>query len=175
MKIKQNIILIGYMGSGKTSVGKVLAKRLSYRFYDTDELLEQKAEDTISQIFSVHGEEYFRDLETKLLEELSLDMNETVLSTGGGLPLRTQNAELLKEMGYIVFLKATKQTTMNRLQGDITRPLLQGDDLEKKVEQMLALRTPIYEKIAHRIVKTDGESVNDIVNIIMEAYRKQIH
>ncbi len=175
MKIKQNIILIGYMGSGKTSVGKVLAKRLSYRFYDTDELLEQKAEDTISQIFSVHGEEYFRNLETKLLEELSLDMNETVLSTGGGLPLRKQNAELLKEMGYIVFLKATKQTTMNRLQGDITRPLLQGDDLEKKVEQMLALRTPIYEKIAHRIVKTDGESVNDIVNIIMEAYRKQMH
>jgi shikimate kinase len=174
-KLKHNIILVGFMGSGKTSVGIRLAERLSYRFRDTDQVLEQKAGDTINHIFSVHGEDYFRNLETDLLNELRRGMNQTVLSTGGGLPLREQNGKLLKEMGYVVYLKANKQTTVKRLKGDTSRPLLQGEELEQKVEKMLNIRSPIYEQIAHKIIATDDKTINEIVHFIMESYLKQIY
>ncbi len=173
--MKHNIILIGFMGSGKTSVGERLAKKLSYHFRDTDRLIEQKAGDTINHIFAVHGEEYFRGLETDLLKELKSSLEHTVLSTGGGLPLREMNSSLLKEMGFVVYLKATGQTTLQRLAGDTTRPLLQGEDKEQKVGRLLAERIPIYEKAAHKIIVTDGRSVDDIGNLIMEAYMKLIY
>lgn len=163
------------MGSGKTSVGIHLAERLSYQFKDTDQLLEKRAGDTISRIFSVHGEEYFRNLETGLLKELVPILNKTVLSSGGGLPIRDQNSKLLKELGYVVFLKASKQTTLSRLKGDTTRPLLQGEDLEKKVEKMLEIRTPIYEKAAHKVIATDGLTVEQVSQLIMENYLRQIY
>lgn len=171
---KHNIILIGFMGSGKTTVGRRLAERLSYSFCDTDNLLEQKASDTINHIFQVHGEEYFRNMETDLLKELSQNLRNTVISTGGGLPLRKQNASLLKEMGYVVFLKTSKDTTLKRLSGDTTRPLLKGDELDKKVENLLGIRVPIYENAAHKIIVTDDRTVDEIVAYIMEAYLRQI-
>ena len=174
-KLKRNIILVGFMGSGKTCVGERLAELLSYRFRDTDQVLEQRARDTINHIFTVHGEDYFRNLETDLLKELHTSIDQTVLSTGGGLPLREQNTKLLKEMGYVVYLKATKQTTVMRLLRDKTRPLLQGEELGQKVERMLGIRTPIYEKAAHKIVATDDKTVDEIVHLIMESYLKQIY
>jgi shikimate kinase len=173
--MKHNIILIGFMGCGKTSVGERLAQSLSYRFKDTDRLLEQSERDSINHIFAVHGEEYFRGKETKLLQELSLSLDHVVLSTGGGLPLREQNAKLLKEMGFVVYLKASKETTLKRLKGDNTRPLLQGDDLEKRIESLLAFRTPIYEKAAHKSIVTDHKSIDEIATMIMEAYMKLIY
>lgn len=174
-KLKHNIILIGFMGSGKTSVGVRLAERLTYQFRDTDQMIEKRAGDTINHIFSIHGEEYFRNLETELLKELVPQLDHTVLSTGGGLPVREQNSKLLKELGYVVFLKASKETTISRLLGDITRPLLQGEELEKKVERMLEIRTPIYEKTAHKIITTDGRSIPEVAQLIMENYIKQIY
>lgn len=174
-KLKMNIILIGFMGSGKTSVGIKLAEKLTYLFRDTDQMLERQAGDTINHIFAVHGEEYFRGLETELLKDLQNNMEKTVLSTGGGLPLREQNSKLLRDMGYVVFLKASKQTTLKRLRGDTTRPLLKGDDLEQKVDRMLTVRMPMYEKVAHKIIVTDEKSINEIVETIMEAYLKQIY
>ena len=172
--MKHNIILIGFMGSGKTSVGECLAELISYHFQDTDQLIEKKLGDTINHIFTVQGEEYFRNLETNLIKELVLTLDQTVLSTGGGLPLREQNSELIKELGYVVFLKASQQTTMERLQGDGTRPLLQGEELETKVERMLEVRTPIYEKASHKIIVTDHKSVQQIAQLILEAYVQQI-
>lgn len=174
-KLKHNIILIGFMGSGKTSVGKRLAERLSYQFCDTDLMLEEKAGDTISHIFSAHGEECFRDMETQMIREMNTKLYQAVVSTGGGLPLREQNARILTEMGYVVFLKASKETTVKRLIGDTTRPLLQGDALDKKVERMLGVRTPIYEKAAHKIIATDDRTIDDIVANIMESYMKLIY
>lgn len=173
--MKHNIILIGFMGSGKTSVGERLAKQMSYHFLDTDKLLEEKAGDTISHIFSIHGEEYFRNMETDLLKELKGIMNRTVLSTGGGLPVREQNARILMELGYVVFLKTSKETTLERLKGDMTRPLLNGEDMEQKVERMLQIRTPIYGKTAHKIIETDGRSIDELVHSIMESYFEQIN
>ncbi len=168
--MKHNIILIGYMGCGKTSVGERLAQKLSYRFRDTDRIIEQKECDTINHIFAVHGEEYFRDKETGLLKELLSELNHTVLATGGGLPLRDQNGKLLKEMGFVVYLKASKETTLRRLSGDKTRPLLQGEDMGKRIERMLAYRAPIYERVAHKIIVTDHKSIDEIATMIMEAY-----
>lgn len=167
---KQNIILIGFMGSGKTSVGSQLATRLSCRFCDTDQMIESKTGDTIKHIFTEYGEEYFRDLETQLLQEMKDNREYRVISTGGGLPLREQNARLLKEMGYVFFLKASKQTTVERVTGDTTRPLLAGEELEQKVERMLKLRTPVYEKSAHQTVITDNRTVEEIVTQIMDSY-----
>ena len=168
--MKHNIILIGFMGSGKTCVGEYLAKQLAYGFQDTDQLIEEKTRDSINNIFSIHGEEYFRDLETDLLKEMVPVLEDTVLSTGGGLPIREENSALLKELGFVVFLKTSKETTIARLQGDSSRPLLQGDELETKVERMLALRTPIYENTANDIVITDGRTVEEIARLIMEVY-----
>lgn len=170
--MKHNIILIGFMGSGKTCVGECLAKQLSYGFWDTDQLIEERAGKSISHIFSIHGEEYFRDLETNLIKELVPVLKDTVLSTGGGMPVRKENSALLKELGFVVFLKTSKETTITRLQGDSSRPLLQGDELEEKVERMLALRTPMYEDTAHAIIVTDGRTVEEITLSIMEAYEK---
>ncbi len=168
--MKHNIILIGFMGSGKTCVGEYLAKQLAYGFQDTDQLIEEKTGDSINHIFSIHGEEYFRKLETDLLKEMVPVLEDTVLSTGGGLPIRDENSALLKELGFVVFLKTSKETTVARLQGDRSRPLLQGDELEERVERMLALRTPIYEKTAHDMVITDNKTVGEIAHLILKAY-----
>ncbi len=168
MNKKNNIILIGYMGCGKTSVGERLAKRMSYLFLDTDQMLEEKEMDTINHIFSIYGEEYFRNRETELIQELLPKVRQAVLSTGGGLPIREQNTILLKELGYVVYLKASIETTMKRLTGDTTRPLLQGDDSGKRIEQMLADRIPFYEKAADKVIDTDEKSIDEIVNVIIE-------
>lgn len=168
--MKHNIILIGFMGSGKTSVGEALAKRMSYSFCDTDRLLEKKAGDTISHIFDNHGEEYFRNMETELLRDMQYTLDNSVLSTGGGLPLREQNSKLLRELGYVIHLKASKETTLKRLQGDRTRPLLQGDDIVYKVDKLITARAPIYESAAHKIVITDDKTIDEIVAGIKEAY-----
>ena len=172
-KIKHNIILIGFMGCGKTSVGERLAKRLSYHFKDTDHIIEQEAGDTISNIFKSQGEEYFRTFETNTLQKLKSTLNNTILSTGGGLPMKTQNAEILQKLGYVVYLKASKDTIIQRLEDDKTRPLL-ADNLNEKVERLLSTRAPIYEKVANKIIATDGRTFNEIIDFIMEAYLRQI-
>lgn len=174
-KIKHNIILIGFMGSGKTSVGEMLAKRMTYQFLDTDRLIEQKERVTINQIFQHKGEEYFRNIETALLTDMQSTLSHTILSTGGGMPIREQNSKLLKELGFVVYLRASTQTTVTRLKGDRSRPLLQGEDLEEKVERMLKQRAPIYEKASHKIIATDQKTVEQITDNIMEAYLKYIY
>lgn len=172
---KHNIILIGFMGSGKTSVGELLARRMSYHFKDTDLLIEQKEQKAINQIFQLRGEDYFRNLETELLQDLEPSLYHTVLSTGGGMPVREQNQKLLKELGFVVYLKTSTETTVNRLRGDQKRPLLQGTNLKDNVEKMLTLRTPIYESTAHKLVITDGKTPDEIATVVMEAYLKYIY
>lgn len=161
--MKHNIVLIGFMGSGKSSAGELLAKGLSYKFYDTDRLIEERAGRKISSIFESFGEEYFRDLETGLLEEMRTGLDYAVLSTGGGMPLRKKNWQLLRELGYVVYLKASKETIIKRLRGDRTRPLLRGEDFEQKVDRLLAARIPIYETTAHKVIITDDKTVKEIV------------
>ena len=163
----QNIILIGFMGSGKTTVGKILAKRLNVEMIDTDKWIEKKQDQTIKEIFHNHGEDYFRKLETEILKTLCNSNVMRIVATGGGLPLREENQELLAKMGEIVYLKADAGTIYERIQNDKNRPLLQTPDPKQKITELLGLRTPIYEKIAEIIIETDNKPLDQIVDEIL--------
>lgn len=163
----ENIILIGFMGCGKTSVGERLALKLNFTFCDTDKLIENDCKRSIRNIFENEGEEYFRSLETASLETLYGTLSQSVLSVGGGLPIREGNGALLRRLGHVVYLKSTKESILKRLKGDSARPLLAGDDIDKKVDNLLKSRTPIYESIAHITVITDDRSFDDIIEEII--------
>ena len=163
------IILIGFMGAGKTTIGKVLAKRLHIPFVDTDERIESQQKREIRDIFAKEGETYFRALETQQLEQLKTKKEKMVVSVGGGLPVQPQNHELLKQLGHTIYLKAEKKTLVRRLSGDSRRPLLQGGSLEKKIEELMFEREAVYEKVADRVVLTDNKSVNEVVDELIKS------
>ena len=121
-----NIVLIGFMGSGKTTFGRWVSRRHNRKFYDTDEYIEKKQNTTISEIFAMKGEEAFRDMETETVKELSDTLDNCVISVGGGLVLREVNRELLRKLGTVVYLKASEEELCKRLSKDTKRPLLQG-------------------------------------------------
>ncbi len=153
------------MGSGKSTVGQCLAERLSARYVDTDGVIEGRF-GRIADIFEKHGEGYFRDLETQVVKEISTQ-DGLVIAAGGGLVLREENVHLLKASGKIVFLRAGVQTLVNRLQGDTERPLLQtAQSLTARLEEMLKLRAPIYERVADKIVDVDGKTPQEIAEEI---------
>ena len=165
---RQNMILIGFMGAGKTSVGEELAGRFGKTLIDTDRMIEERAGMSISDIFAVQGEEAFRRLETEVLEQLISEASGEMISVGGGLPLREENRKLLKKLGTVIYLRVRPETVLARLKGDTTRPLLQGDDVEEKVNSLLSKRGPIYEMAADRIISVDGRSVEQIADAIIE-------
>lgn len=166
--MKKNVILIGFMGAGKTSVGKTFSGKTGKQLLDTDQLIEQNAGMSISDIFATQGEEAFRQAETAVLEQMLAGTDGAVISAGGGLPLRKQNREMLKQLGTVVFLRVKRETVLERLKGDRTRPLLQGDHAGEKVDELLAYRNPIYEEAAHVTVDVDGKSLDAIVDEIQE-------
>ncbi|MDD3413980.1 MAG: shikimate kinase [Lachnospiraceae bacterium] len=163
-----NIILIGFMGTGKTSVGETLSNSLKMAFADTDQLIEKKEKKTISKIFEVSGEDEFRKMETELLKEMVINTKNTVISVGGGLPIREENRRLLKELGIVVFLKTDAQTIIERLKDDNTRPLLQSGNVFEKVNRMLMERNPIYKDACSFSVETSQKNVIEITEEIEE-------
>ncbi len=171
---KNNIILIGFMGTGKSSVGTRLANRLSMMFVDTDNEIEKRCQMTISELFESRGEEAFRTMETSLLREYQETLNQTVLSTGGGMPLRTENVNLLRKIGFVIFLKTSKEVTYQRLKDDTTRPLLQCENPLDAIDQMLKIRVPIYEACADAVLETKDKSVDTIVREILSIREKNI-
>lgn len=172
-KKEQNIVLIGFMGCGKTSVGKRLARRLHYPFIDTDQIIEKKAGCTINQIFERKGEAFFREMETDILQEIRTSYRQTVIATGGGLPVKKQNRELLKEIGHVVYLKTSKETVMKRLSGDTTRPKLRGEDLSRKVDMLLNEREPIYQETADQVIEADNKTFYEIINAIIDTMKRE--
>ena len=157
------IILIGYMGSGKSTIGEKTARSLGIEFLDTDVLMEQQEGMTISELFAQKGEAYFRQKETEMIQKLKKESKKMVLATGGGLPIKEENQVLLKELGMVVYLKASVNTLVERLNGDTTRPLLKEGDLRKKIETMLENRNPIYEKVADVVLETDTKSIYETI------------
>ncbi|MBQ7777191.1 MAG: shikimate kinase, partial [Lachnospiraceae bacterium] len=137
---KNNIVLIGFMGSGKTTVGIRLSYYLRKVIEDTDKLIEKKQGKSISDIFAEEGEAYFRQAETELLKELIQKRNNYIISVGGGTPVREENRPLLKELGTVVYFRVKPETVYNRLQGDTTRPLLQCENPLQKIEELLDAR-----------------------------------
>lgn len=159
----RNIILIGYMGSGKSTVGRKAAKAVEYNFLDTDALIEKEEGMTISKLFEEKGEPYFREKETETIRKLIAEPKGNIIATGGGLPMKEGNAELLKELGTVIYLKAETDTLMKRLSGDNARPLLKNGDLRGKIETMLAIRGPVYEATADLVLQTDNMSFYEII------------
>lgn len=164
----KNLILIGFMGAGKTTVGKALAKETGMQFVDTDERIEREQGKKISDIFSEYGEAYFRDLETKLLEDMQTDTTQSIISVGGGMPIRRENQELLRKLGCVCYLCASKETILTRVNNDGSRPMLNGENLEKKVEALMQSREKIYQQAAHLEIPTDAHSVSEVVQMILQ-------
>ena len=162
----KRIVLMGFMGAGKTTIGKALAEKLSWDFIDTDAEIEKEQGRKISEIFETEGEQAFRDMETRLLKKLEKSEEQFVLSIGGGMPVREENRELLRKIGTVVYLKATKEELVRRLSGDTNRPLLQGGAMEEKVAALMAARESIYVETAHQEVVTDGKSVKELIEKI---------
>lgn len=164
-----NIILIGFMGSGKSTVADCISDRLNCNSVDTDVMIEESMKITINEIFDRFGEEYFRNLETDVIKDISKNFNNTVISVGGGLPVKEANRTYLKDAGKVVYLKASVDTLVERLANDNTRPLLRGENLRLKVENLMKARESIYEEVAEIVINTDDLTVEEVVSEIINA------
>ncbi len=165
--MKKNIVLIGFMGTGKTQIGKRVAKAMNRPFIDIDREIERTQRKRISDIFAEEGEEYFRYLESKIIEEVS-EINNQVIATGGGAVLNEKNLEILRKNGVLICLKASPEIIYNRIKTDDQRPLLSGEDLYKKICELLAKREAKYMGADHLIDTSDlsiDEAAQEIVDI----------
>ncbi|HEY1770532.1 MAG TPA: shikimate kinase [Chthoniobacterales bacterium] len=151
--VPRAIVLIGFMGSGKTTVGRALARALSWQFRDTDEMVETKAQMTIAEVFERCGEESFRNLESEVLQSI-VPASDTVTVTGGGVVLRRANLEKLYSLGKIVWLKADRQTLQERLETNDDRPLLRPRDRAAAIDGLLERRRKFYEEAADLTIDT---------------------
>lgn len=166
MKKKENIVLIGFMGSGKTTVGLKLSWKMKMPVEDTDKLIERREKRTISSIFATDGEAVFRQMETALLEELCESKYERILSVGGGTPVLEANRPLLKKLGRVVYLRIKPETVYERVKEDTGRPLLQCEDPLGRIKELMAKRASAYEECADLIIDVDGLTIEQIVERI---------
>ncbi|MCC7300270.1 MAG: shikimate kinase [Verrucomicrobia bacterium] len=164
---KRNIVLVGFMGTGKTVTGRVLAKQTGMKLIDMDSIIAERQNQTIPEIFAQKGEPAFRAMERELTRELS-QQNGLIISTGGGIVLNPDNIADFEKTGLVVCLKASPETIFQRLEKDTTRPLLSGDK-KKQIEGLLAQRKPLYDAIKHS-VHTDGLSDEQTAAPILKLY-----
>lgn len=157
----KNIFLIGYMGTGKSSVASHMAKEYGMEVLEMDAMLVEREGMSISDIFTEYGEEYFRDAETRLLQEICLQENK-VISCGGGVVLREKNVEEMRKGDRIVLLSAKPETILERVKDDNSRPLLQGNKTVAFIGEMMEKRREKYESAADIIIQTDGKQIVDI-------------
>ncbi|WP_459558195.1 shikimate kinase [Lacunimicrobium album] len=166
------ITLIGYRGTGKTSVAQALAERLGWAWVDADVLLVERAGKSIADIFATQGEAAFRDLESSLLREL-ISRKNMVLATGGGIVIRSENRDLLKTLNPVVWLTATPETIQARLEADVktaaNRPALTSLPAAEEIRALLELRGPWYTEVATLKVSTDDKSTDAITHEILTA------
>lgn len=156
-----NVILIGFMGSGKTTIAKYLSEAYGLELIEMDAQISEREGRSIPEIFAQSGETYFRDLETSLLKELQLKKN-LVISCGGGVPLRKENVSEMKRIGRIVLLEVSPQTVFERVRNDTERPLLSGGNRLEGIETLMQERKSKYEAAADFAVSADNRTVEDI-------------
>jgi shikimate kinase len=154
---KSNIYLVGPMGAGKSTIGRVLAAELHLPFRDSDRVIEERTGADIPWIFDMEGEEGFRERESAVLSELASDQW-AVIATGGGIILRPENRQLMRASGYVVYLTASIEQLVERTSRDKKRPLLQVENPRQKIVELLALRDPLYRESADFVVNTDRRS-----------------
>ena len=163
--MKEQLYLIGFMGSGKSAVSRYLMKHFGVKILEMDEQLEKDVGKTISRIFAEDGEEVFRQMETDLLRRLGA-MGPLVVSCGGGTPLRQENVQLMKEHGTVVFLQASAGTIYERVKDRHNRPLLEGHMNPAYIESMMEKRRPVYEEAADLVISVDGKSLGEICALL---------
>lgn len=159
------------MGAGKTTIGRLVAKRLAREFFDSDQEIESRTGADIPWIFEIEGEEGFRKRETTIISELC-ELENIVLSTGGGVVLNQENCKRLKDSGIVIYLKSSAVKLLKRIQTDKRRPLLQTDDKLGRITDILKEREPMYEGLADVIIMTDRQTVNHIVKKILNKIEK---
>jgi shikimate kinase len=169
--LRTNIVLIGFMGSGKSSIGRIVAGRMGFQFMDTDTLVAQRVGKDIPAIFAEQGEEGFRDLETATIESLA-HLSRCVISTGGGAVLRERNREFLRELGFVVCLTASEEVIFERVSRNTKRPLLQTENPRETAAKLLAARRPLYEDAAELIVDTTEYSHKQSAEAVILAARR---
>ncbi len=171
----RNIYLTGFSGTGKSHSGRLAASRLAWEFVDTDQLAERRAGKPVPQIFAEDGEEKFRDIESAVLADVAAQ-GRRVVSTGGGVPVRPSNRDLMRRTGLVIRLKASPETVHSRVargegsRGRALRPLLGGDAPVERIRQLLAEREPAYAE-ADLTIDTDGKEPRDVAGEIVEAWR----
>ena len=172
-----NIILIGFRGTGKTTVGRILAQRLGKEFIDADEYLEQKVGKSIKDIFAEGGEKLFREIESQVIAELS-PLDDRIIATGGGVILREENVKRLKKNGIVVLLDADDKTLYKRICEDTQtqqrRPKLTSHSEYQEIEYLLAYRRPLYDKVADFVLNTTSISTHDAANKIITFIRNHV-
>jgi shikimate kinase len=160
------ISLVGLPGSGKSTIGRQLARRLRLVFFDSDHVIEQRLGYSIREAFERDGEAAFRDLEERVLDELS-QIPKSILSTGGGAVLRPLTRERLRARGHVVYLNSSPDEIYRRLRHDVNRPLLQVADPLGKLRELHAVRDPLYRETAHFVIETGRPSAARLVNMIV--------
>ena len=164
----QNIALIGFMGTGKSSVGRLLAQHLHFKFVDTDEMIESRAERSIAEIFAQAGEEVFRGIERQIVSELA-KIQRTVISTGGGLAANADNLASLKTHALVVCLWASPEVIWERVHSQSHRPLLQGAEPMQKIRELLAKREPFYRQ-ADVLLNTEMRSIKEVAQHVLHQF-----
>jgi len=162
----KNIFLIGFMGSGKSSVAFYLSREYKMEIIEMDQLIVEREGMSIADIFAKHGEDYFRDIETNLLVEIQGAQNK-VVSCGGGVVLREQNISEMRKSGHIVLLAAKPETILERVKDNDDRPLLQGNKNVEFISEMMEKRRKRYEQAADVVVQTDGKEIAQICQEIL--------
>ena len=162
-----NIFLVGMMGAGKTTVGRLLASFLEKKFYDSDREIQKRTGVSIPLIFEIEGEAGFRKRETEMLSEL-LKTGNIVLATGGGAVLSAENREMLKRSGTVIYLRATIDDLWRRTRHDKNRPLLQTQDPRTKLTELYAQRDPLYRETAHIIVESGKRSARHLAQLLAQ-------
>ena len=163
-----SIFLVGMMGAGKTSVGRVLAKRLQKTFYDSDHVIEDRTGVKIPVIFEIEGEAGFRVRESAVMDELTALRN-IVLATGGGAVLAEENRSRLRSRGTVVYLRASVKDLINRTRHDKNRPLLQTADPRARLNELYEMRDPLYREVAHVTIDTGSQSLTTLVHRLHHA------
>ena len=164
----KNIILVGFMGTGKTTIATELANRLDMRYVSTDDMIEKKEKRTINEIFTKSGEDYFRDIESEIVREAS-GMENVVIDAGGGAVIREENLTNFKSGGIVICLTADEETIMERTKKYKHRPLLNVEDPKLKIRNLMAKRAPLYAKADHTIDTgklTARQVIEEIIKIM---------
>jgi shikimate kinase len=167
VNLARSIALIGMMGTGKSVVGKALEQKTGLPRFDTDEIISSKLKVPIKESFSTHGEEYFRNLETETLRSMSLE-EPAIIVTGGGIVLRGENIDLLRQLATVVWLDTDETTLRARIHNLRDRPLLQTANPGASLSELLAAREPLYRRAADLRVDVAQRSPEDIAELILE-------